>query len=301
MADITPPTVTNNDDNSSADITNLDHTPGNATVFDGTDGNDILTRGHGDNVIDGGCGTDTVIYTAALSNFTLTRGLNGYSVRANGGTDGTDTVTNVESLKFSDMTVNLTVHEKAATVASADVTSIEELYVAFFNRIPDADGLSYWIYQLKDGQTINQIAESFYSAGVQNPSLTGYSSTMSNDDFVNVLYKNVLGRTSGAEAEGLAYWSNALADGSCSRGSLVTSILSSAHTFKGNAAWGWVADLLDNKIAVADKFAVTWGLNYNSSDDSITNGMSIAAAVTPTDTAAAITLIGISDGQINLG
>jgi len=42
-------------------------------------------------------------------------------------------------------------------------------------------------------------------------------------------------------------------------GSLVSAILTSAHTFKDDATWGWVADLLDNKIQVADKFAVTWG------------------------------------------
>jgi hypothetical protein len=44
----------------------------------------------------------------------------------------------------------------------------------------------------------------------------------------------------------------------------VSTILSSAHTYKGDATWGWVPDLLDNKISVANQFAVTWGLNYNT-------------------------------------
>ena len=207
----------------------------------------------------------------------------------------------MEYVQFSDMTVNLTVQAKAAALAVADVQRLEALYVAFFNRVPDANGLSYWIDQYASGATINQIAESFYAAGVQYSSLTGYDASMSNESFVNVVYKNVLGRTSGADEEGLAYWSKALADGTEMRGSLVSQILWSAHTFKGDATWGWVADLLDNKIEVADRFAVDWGLNYNSSEDSISQGMAIAAAVTSTGTADAINLIGISADAISLG
>ena len=167
--------------------------------------------------------------------------------------------------------------------------------------MPDADGLAYWIGQMGAGQGINQIAESFYNAGVQYSSLTGFSSTMSNNDFVNVVYRNVLGRSEGADAGGLAYWSGRLETQTATHGSLVSTILDSAHTFKGDATWGWVADLLDNKITVAKTFAVDWGLNYNTPSDSISHGMAIAAAVTPSSTTAAITLIGVSASEMHLG
>ena len=72
-------------------------------------------------------------------------------------------------------------------------------------------------------------------------------------------------------------------------------ILGSAHTFKGNETWGWVADLLDNKISVANFFAVDQGLSYLDGDTNVSKGMQIAAAITPTDTAAAIQLIGVND------
>ena len=84
-------------------------------------------------------------------------------------------------------------------------------------------------------------------------------------------------------------------------GSLVTKILQSAHTFKGDATWGWVADLLDNKAAVAQRFAVDLGLNGNTPEASISRGMQIAAAVTPTSIDAAIALIGVNDGFSTLG
>jgi hypothetical protein len=82
---------------------------------------------------------------------------------------------------------------------------------------------------------------------------------------------------------------------------LVNKILDSAHTFKGNATWGWVADLLDNKITVAKKFSIDMGLNYNTPEESITQGMAIAAAITPTSTAVAISLIGVDPTSLNLG
>jgi Ca2+-binding RTX toxin-like protein len=64
----------------------------------------------------------------------------------------------------------------------------------------------------------------------------------------NVFYKNVLGRAEGADAGGLSYWNGKLADGSSTRWSLAQDILASAHTFKGNATYGYVADLLDNSM-----------------------------------------------------
>nr|WP_246464222.1 DUF4214 domain-containing protein [Undibacterium seohonense] len=198
------------------------------------------------------------------------------------------------------MRINLQIQALAKSIDPKALQGIEELYAAFFNRVPDADGLSYWITQFKNGSSIRQIAESFYDAGVEHSAVTGYSANMSNQDFVNRIYTNVLGRTEGADAEGLAYWSTALSSGNESRGSLVTSILNSAHTFKSDPTWSWVADLLDNKIKVANIFAVDAGLNYNSPEQSITQGMAIAKAVSPTDINAAIALIGLAPDQLGL-
>ena len=47
-------------------------------------------------------------------------------------------------------------------------------------------------------------------------------------------------------------------------------------------------------------FAVDMGLNYLSPQQSISKGMQIAAAVTPTDTNAAIALTGVNPAQIDL-
>ena len=44
---------------------------------------------------------------------------------------------------------------------------------------------------------------------------------MSDQAFVNLVYKNVLGRSEGADTEGLIYWTTALAAGRETHGSLV--------------------------------------------------------------------------------
>ncbi len=277
----------------------------------GEAGDDVLIGGSGDDTIDGGIGKD-VLYGGAGSDTALFQGaLRDYRVTAIGDVivvtdsnterDGADNIQNVEFLRFADFEINTGIKAVSTSVSTATLDRVIELYVAFFNRIPDANGLSYWLSQAKGGTAISAIADTFYGAGVQYSSLTGFSATMTNADFVNVIYRNVLGRKDGADAEGLAYWTGELSSGRASRGTLVNTILDSAHTFKGSATFGYVADLLDNKITVAKRIAVDWGLNYLSADASISNGMAIAAAVTPTDTSAAIALVGLAPSNINLG
>lgn len=272
-----------------------------ANVITGNDQANVLIGWAGNDTLDGGAGIDAARFGGNLANFTLTRSASTYSVHDKVGTDGTDSTTNVELLQFNDMAVNLTIQAKAAAASLANVNSLVELYVAYFNRVPDANGLAYWIDQLSAGSSLNQIAESFYSAGVQFTSQTGFSAGMSNVDFINVFYQNVLGRPAGADADGLAYWNDKLADGSSTRSSLGLDIVFAAHAYKGDPTWGWVADLLDNKIAVARTFAIDWGLNYNTDAENITHGVAIAAAVTQTSTTDALTLIGLTASDMMLG
>lgn len=282
--------------NSSSGVIN--GTAGNDQLKGGSS-NDTITGGAGNDIIEGGAGIDTAVYSGGLSNYTLSKAGGSYTVQAKTGTDGRDTLTGVESLKFSDLNVNLTVQSKAAAAPTTDVQRIIELYIAFFNRIPDGDGMAYWIEQKSQGMTIGQIAETFYNAGVQYSAQTGFSANMSNTDFINVVYRNVLGRSEGADAEGLTFWKGEL-EGGKPRGSLVSTILDSAHMFKGDAKFGYVADLLDNKIAVAQTVAVNWGIGYNNSEAAITNGMDIASKVTPTGTSEALKVIGLSPADISL-
>ncbi len=271
---------------------------GNDLLY-GAGGNDVLVGGAGDDRIDGGDGLDTAVFAGTLANFRVDRAADGLHVADRAFSDGEDVLNRVERLRFSDMTVDLTVKDIAAAVAEARLKVVVELYVGFFNRVPDGEGLAYWLGQMNAGMSTAQLADSFYRCAVQLGEFTGYSAAMTNEDFVRVIYKNVLGRSE-PDAQGLAYWSHALADGTQTRGALLESILASAHTFKGNAQYGYVADLLDNKYVVGKLFAVDMGLTWNSSEASIARGMEIAAAVTPGDITAAVELIGVTPADLAL-
>ncbi len=269
-------------------------------VITGTAANDSIISGTGNDTINGGAGIDTVVYSGSLANYTINKTSAGITVLDNKGIDGTDLVSNAEILKFTDKSINLTIQAKAAAASPADVQKLTEFYVAFFNRVPDADGMSYWLDQKASGLSLNKIADSFYLAGVKLSSQTGYTANMSDADFINVIYRNVLGRADGADADGAAYWSHELSTGHATRGTLVSTILSVAHGFSGDAEWGWVPDLLDNKIAVAKMISIDLGLNYNTAAENVSKGVAIAAAITSSNIDNAIALIGISTADIHL-
>jgi len=178
----------------------------------------------------------------------------------------------------------------------SDLHRLEELYVGFFQRMPDADGLEYWIDQVKTGLSLNKIADFFYDAGVQYSTQTGYSASMTSTDFIKVVYNNILGRVGDAAptANEIAFWDRPLTLGQDTHGSIVNTMLDVSHNqYANDPTWGWVAKLLDNKTIVANLIAVEWGINYLTPEVSITQGMAIANVVTVDSTAAAITLIGL--------
>ena len=244
----------------------------------------------------GGAGRDTVAYGGTRSSHNMGHAASGIVVAdTQFARDGTDSLAGIERVMFSDLSVNLEMGMVSRIIAPAQLKQLEELYVAFFNRVPEADGLAFWIGQAHAGRTTASIADAFYASALVYPQ-TGYTADMSPTAFVDAIYRNVLGRSAGADPQGLAFWSGALTSGAETHGSLVTTILYSAHTFKGDPTWGWVADLLDNKALVAQRFAVELGLNGNTPEASIAQGMQIAAAVTPTSIDGAIALIGVQDG-----
>lgn len=234
--------------------------------------------------------SEAISIAGARAGYVVTRTDTGVTVTDIAGSAVSQDYANVTSLKFADLTVNLRIADNANTIPAADLTSLIELYVAFFNRVPDADGLSYWIDQLRGGQSLVSIGNAFYSAALANSAATGYSASMSNEDFIRVIYRNVLGRDN-PDQGGLDYWAGLLASGQVSRGAAVGTIITAAHGLKTDPTYGWVHNLLANKTTVAHYFAVQHGLNFSSASESITRGATIAAAVTANNASAGLAMV----------
>ena len=85
---------------------------GNDTIY-GNAGDNVLIGGGGNDRIDGGLGVDTVVFSGNRSQYTITYfapnplTYNGPTVVVTG-PDGSDTLSNVEVLRFADQTVNTT-------------------------------------------------------------------------------------------------------------------------------------------------------------------------------------------------
>ncbi len=86
--------------------------------------------------------------------------------------------------------------------------NVLRLYQAFFNRAPDVGGSIYWIDKYEDGSTLDDIAWGFSnSTEFQNQ----YGSSLANDEFLTIVYSNVLGRA--PDLEGFHYWLGQMNEG----------------------------------------------------------------------------------------
>jgi uncharacterized delta-60 repeat protein len=273
-----------------------------ADIITGLGGNDSLTGGAGDDLLDGGGGSDHAWFSGTRAQYAVSGTASGWHVQDTvSGRDGSDAVSNIGFLHFSDRYADLDLRALAMQVDPADLKTMEELYVGFFNRIPEADGMRFWIQELQAGRTLASIADRFYEAGV---AFGIYSADFSDSAFVAQAYDHVLARGPGSAnpppPHDIAFWATQLAAGTHTEGSLVLRMLSDVHTFfedlppgDPNFAFNFVADLLNNKAAVAHHYAVELGLSMYTPAQNISFGSDLVDLITPGDISAAWDLIGI--------
>lgn len=173
---------------------------GFSSVVSGTAGNDALTAASGSQLISGGAGIDTLTLSGKVASYTLTATGSGVTLADLTGSGGTDLLTGVERLTFSDGALALD------TLGSAG--SVYRIYSAMFNRAPDMAGLGYWMKALDSGAKVVEIANGFVNSA-EFVSLYGANAT--DEVFVKALYNNVLHRD--PDTAGLQYWVNALHSG----------------------------------------------------------------------------------------
>ena len=110
------------------------------------------------------------------------------------------------------------------------------LYKAAFDRIPDLKGLGYWIHELENQALITSVAENFI---LSEEFQRLYGANVSNNDFIRLLYENVLDRS--PDQNGYDYWLGDMAKGLTKEQVLVS--FSESIENKAN-----VADLIKNGI-----------------------------------------------------
>ena len=97
------------------------------------------------------------------------------------------------------------------------VAPVARLYWAYFDRIPDTEGLLHWIGETADnGATLDTVSQAF--AGSEE--FRGTYGSLSDGEFVQLVYRNVLDRA--PDADGQSYWNERLASGGSTRGQVMT-------------------------------------------------------------------------------
>ena len=155
--------------------------------------NNSFTGNGGNDRIDGGLGLDTAIYNSSHTSYSVTRTGDTAAVKAKSGMEGTDTLTSIERLHFSDENIALDINGTAGQAY--------RLYQAAFDRKPDLLGLGYWINDMDKGANLTFVAGGF----MLSPEFQKlYGSKPSNSTLLTNFYQNVLHRT--PDQAGFNYW-----------------------------------------------------------------------------------------------
>lgn len=222
-----------------------------ANTIAGTKGNDTFDSYSTNDTIEGDTGFDTMIYSSARSNFTITRTADGLSLTDTTSAAGKDDLRNIEQIKFSDATLD---------VEYNDV--VQQLYVAYFGRATDSAAMANFSATLRGygASTSIQTLNTAYSSDSQIRDLinTFGTSTESNNlysgdttAFVTAVFQNVLNRA--PQSSGLTFWRDAIDSGALTRANAALSIMAGALT--NNTAQGVIdAALINNKIRAASNF-----------------------------------------------
>lgn len=248
------------------------------------EGDDIfLSDLAGDDSIDGGEGRDTVHFeSVAQGNMTLS--FNGSITTATdrSNTEGSAALLQVETiLTEGGVQLDLDKHDGIGQISAADLTTLTELYIAYFDRAADALGLSFWATAFQtNGFSFEAIANLFFT----QPETTALYAGVSDGEFVTAVYNNVLGRD--PDQDGFDFWSGQLTSGNVTASGFILDLLAGAR-----AATGSPADVayIESKTDLGLYFAVIQGQNdiaaansvmdaFDGSADSLTTAQGLSDA-----------------------
>ncbi len=175
-----------------------------ANVITGNSAANRLDGGAGNDTLDGGGGTDVAAFSVARASYVITRAGDTITVQANSGNDGTDTLTNVERLKFSDFSLALDISGNAGTTV--------KILGAVFGKSSAYNGeyLGIGLQLLDGGMSYLDLMQLALNAKL--------GAGASNAAVVNLLYTNVVGTP--PPAADLAFFQGWLDSGAYTRASL---------------------------------------------------------------------------------
>lgn len=150
------------------------------------------------------------------------------------------------------------------------VEQVQALYVGYYGRAADPDGLAYWNYQLSHGMPLGNIAASF-SVQAESKALYPFLNGNGNASaFVDQVYMNLFNRV--PDSGGKQYWMDYLIAASGNPESISLFILSVINGAQGNDV-----AVVQNKVDAAEYF--TSSVQAAEIENTVhLNGMPVLAA-----------------------
>ena len=275
------------------DLTVLFGTDLNDTVSDGPgaqlvrlyNGDDLfLSDLSGNDSIDGRNGDDLVRFET-IPQGEMTLNFNGTITTVDDRSDpaGRAALLRVETIVTEGgVQLDLDKHDGIGLISAADLTTLTELYIAYFDRAADALGLSFWATAFqKNGFSFEAIADLFFT----QPETVALYSGVSDGDFVTAVFNNVLGRD--PDQAGFDFWTGQLASGNVTESGFILDLLAGARATTGSPA---DVAYIDAKTDLGLYFAVIQGQNNLTAANSVMDAFdgsaeSLAAAQALSDAA----------------
>ncbi|WP_153110561.1 DUF4214 domain-containing protein [Propionivibrio limicola] len=163
------------------------------------------------------------------------------------------------------------------TLTQVQVDNIHQMYVSYFGRAADNAGAQYWndVYVaylnqgLSDDQAVANIAADF---ALSTEFETNYPVSMTNAEFVDAIYTNVLGRA--ADDAGKAYWVAQLESGAVSKSTFIVAIVNAVEVQTS----GDDVVFLANRVEVSEYFAETVTTSTTEQQTAVMDGVTADAA-----------------------
>lgn len=192
----------------------------------GNAADELFIGGKGNDIIDGGEGNDAARFSGVSGQFIVEITRDGVMVRdLRQDNEGIDILRNVETLKFDDLFVQLGDLNWVQRVTSEQVTDLVQLYIAYFGRLPDAQGIHFWLEAQDAGLSYAETARHF---STQPEAQLLDTEDLNFAALVSATYENVLGRA--PDTEGGQFWSDALRSGDIDRPEFILSLLQGIST-----------------------------------------------------------------------
>ncbi|WP_157778654.1 DUF4214 domain-containing protein [Massilia violaceinigra] len=225
-------------------------------------GDDTWWSTYSNDIGDAGDGFDTIRYSGTRGDFNIVSAADGLTLTSRFGTEGIDTLKNVEKIDFfGDNDVDMTY-----------IGLTQALYVGYFGRPADVGGLKSFQSQLAalgapesvrefsaryaTDAAVKNLIDSFGTSAESNALYAGDNKT-----FVKAIFSNLLNRA--PSLSGLEFWSAAIDSGELTRANASLSIMAGAlanTSIQGQND----ARLVEAKIYVASNF--TFALESDSFD-----------------------------------